>query len=114
MHFASLTAISMMLGLMRWPSIHWELAKAYAIGVPEQRAVFDAIFSDSTATSETTSAESGDSPPRQHVSVAEVNNYLPPAFMIVFGVSLLRLRTNPKIAIPASVASEIARPTTND
>ena len=46
--------------------------------------------------------------------VAEVNNYLLPAFMIVFGVSLLRHRATPKIAIPASVASEIARPTTND
>ncbi|HEY8184234.1 MAG TPA: hypothetical protein VII32_18470 [Thermoanaerobaculia bacterium] len=46
--------------------------------------------------------------------VAEVNNYLLPAFMIVFGVSLLRHRTSPKIAIPASVTSEIIRPTTND
>ncbi|HEV8660263.1 MAG TPA: DUF4386 family protein [Thermoanaerobaculia bacterium] len=42
--FAALAALSMMLGLMRWPSIHWELAKAYATAGTEQRAVFEALF----------------------------------------------------------------------
>ena len=44
MHFASLASVSMTLGLMRWPSIHWELAKAYSVASPEQRPVFDAVF----------------------------------------------------------------------
>jgi hypothetical protein len=29
MLFAFLAAFSMMLGLMRWPSVHWELARAW-------------------------------------------------------------------------------------
>ena len=44
MQFAGLTALAMMLGLMRWPSIHWELATAYVAGSPEQRGVLEAIF----------------------------------------------------------------------
>ena len=44
MQFAGLTAIAMMLGLMRWPSIHWELATAYVVGSPEQRGVLEALF----------------------------------------------------------------------
>ena len=44
MHFASIAAISMMLGLMRWPSVHWELAKAYVAADPSQRLLFDALF----------------------------------------------------------------------
>jgi hypothetical protein len=44
MHFATLAAISMMLGLMRWPSIHWELAKGYEIASQDQRILFDAVF----------------------------------------------------------------------
>ena len=43
-HFATLAAISMMLGLMRWPSVHWELAKAYVTAAPDQRLTLDAIF----------------------------------------------------------------------
>lgn len=34
----------MMLGLLRWPSIHWELARSYATASTENRATLDAIF----------------------------------------------------------------------
>lgn len=37
-------AISMMLGLMRWPSIHWRLAEAYQTADAGQQAVLAAIF----------------------------------------------------------------------
>ena len=30
MLFAALSSVAMILGLARWPSIHWELAQAYA------------------------------------------------------------------------------------
>lgn len=43
-HFATVASISMMLGLMRWPSIHWELARAYGGATAEQRPSFDALF----------------------------------------------------------------------
>jgi hypothetical protein len=44
MLFAVVAAISMMLGLLRWPSIHWALAEAYAAGGPSDRAVIAAVF----------------------------------------------------------------------
>ncbi|MBK5259264.1 MAG: DUF4386 family protein [Thermoanaerobaculia bacterium] len=44
MLFATITALAMMLGLMRWPSIHWELARAYVAESSEQRAVIEAVF----------------------------------------------------------------------
>lgn len=39
------TAVSMLLGLARWPTVHWELAKAYAVAGPEARVAIEAIFS---------------------------------------------------------------------
>ena len=42
--YAVMASISMMLGLMRWPSIHWRLAEAYAVADPSQRAVLAALF----------------------------------------------------------------------
>lgn len=42
--FAFLAAISMMLGLMRWPSVHWELARAWATADPSDHLVLAAIF----------------------------------------------------------------------
>ncbi len=42
--FAFLAAIAMMLGLMRWPSVHWELALAWNGAGPEQRSVLAALF----------------------------------------------------------------------
>lgn len=44
MLFAVVSAMSMMLGLLRWPSIHWALARAYATGTEADRAVISAIF----------------------------------------------------------------------
>lgn len=45
MLFAVVATISMMLGLMRWPSIHWELAQAYATASPAGREAIAAVFS---------------------------------------------------------------------
>jgi hypothetical protein len=42
--FALVAAVSMMLGLMRWPSIHWELARAWAASGASERVVLAAIF----------------------------------------------------------------------
>ena len=41
---AMLSAISMMLGLLRWPTLHWRLAELYASADPSQRGVIEAIF----------------------------------------------------------------------
>jgi hypothetical protein len=44
MLFAVLAAITMMLGLLRWPSIHWELARAWDGAAAPERATLAAIF----------------------------------------------------------------------
>jgi putative effector of murein hydrolase LrgA (UPF0299 family) len=44
MAFALLAAVSMMLGLMRWPSVHWELARAWGSAVGGDRLVLAAVF----------------------------------------------------------------------
>src|SRR5688500_4642852 len=44
MLFAVVSAISMMLGLLRWPSIHWTLAQAYAAGTDADRLAIGAVF----------------------------------------------------------------------
>jgi len=44
MLFAVVAAISMILGLLRWPSIHWTLAEAYANGTEADRAAINAVF----------------------------------------------------------------------
>jgi len=41
---AVVAALSMMLGLMRWPTIHWRLAELYACADATQRAVLEAMF----------------------------------------------------------------------
>ena len=41
---AVLAALSMMLGLMRWPSIHWRLAEFYQSADPAQRGTVSALF----------------------------------------------------------------------
>jgi hypothetical protein len=41
---AIVAALTMMLGLMRWPTIHWRLAELYAGADGSQRAVLDALF----------------------------------------------------------------------
>jgi hypothetical protein len=129
---AVLAAIAMMLGLMRWPSIHWHLAQLQATATPEQQQVIAATF-DGLNTylgnyigeflgelsfnmffllSSWTLLQSRAAPRWvagvglvvaaagfvgmfRNVtlvvsSVAAVNNYLLPLWMIVFGVVLLR------------------------
>ena len=41
---ASLGTLSMCLGLMRWPSIHWVLAEAWETGDPAAREAIAATF----------------------------------------------------------------------
>jgi len=65
---AFLAALSMMAGLMRWPTIHWRLTGAAGVV---------GMFRNVTATV---------SP------VAAINNYLLPLWMIAFGILLLRQR----------------------
>ena len=42
--FATIAAVSMLLGLARWPSVHWELARAYATATADAREALDAVF----------------------------------------------------------------------
>jgi hypothetical protein len=138
-HFADLSAISMMLGLMRWPSIHWELAKAYRVASADQREVLDALFlglnrylgnyigeflgelsiSIFFLLAAVAILRTGSTFPRwigyvgvvtafagmigmfrnvTHAvaNIADINNYLLPLWMIVFGVSLLRHQRDSK------------------
>ena len=43
MLFALVSSLAMMAGLMRWPSLHWELAQAWA-AVPSARPALEAVF----------------------------------------------------------------------
>ena len=42
--FAAVAAVSMFVGLARWPSMHWELARSYATVSPDARSAIDAVF----------------------------------------------------------------------
>ena len=44
MLFAMVAAFAMMLGLMRWPSVHWHLAVAFEHAAPPEQAVLAAVF----------------------------------------------------------------------
>jgi hypothetical protein len=44
LQFAVVAAVAMMLGLMRWPSIHWHLALAFEHAAPPEQAVIAAVF----------------------------------------------------------------------
>jgi hypothetical protein len=44
LHLATLSAFASVIGLARWPSIHWELARAYISAGPEVRSALEAIF----------------------------------------------------------------------
>ena len=135
MLLATVGAVSMMLGLMRWPSIHWELAQAYIAGAPDTRTALVAIFDGLNAflgnyvgeflgelsvslfflLSALAMLQPQTGFPRwmgflgvttaliglvgmfRNVTplvdpVAEVNNYLLPLWMIVFGIGLMRSR----------------------
>lgn len=132
MFLATISSLAMMLGLMRWPSFHWELALAWE-AAPNARPALDAIFNATnrylgnylgeflgeltvnvffllTARAMlkrgsgfapwigwlgATTAAAGLIGMFRNTSaivgpVAEVNNYLLPFWLIVFGVSLLR------------------------
>jgi hypothetical protein len=130
--FAVLSSLAMMMGLMRWPSFHWELARVWA-AEPSARPALEAVFNATNlylgnyigeflgevcvnvffllAAVAMLKRDSGF--PRWIgwlgvatgiagligafrnaigfvAPVAEVNNYLLPLWMIVFGVGLLR------------------------
>jgi hypothetical protein len=149
MHFASLSAIAMMLGLLRWPSAHWVLAETFGEAGPETRfliaAEFDALnsylgnyvgeflgelsFSVFFLLSALAMLAPRSRFPRwmailglltacagfvgmfRNVTdvvdpVAEVNNYLLPLWMMVFGIGMLRsLPAEPEAASPAPARS---------
>ena len=44
LQFAFLAGVCMMLGLMRWPSVHWELARAWRAAGEGDRLVLAAVF----------------------------------------------------------------------
>lgn len=44
LQFALVAALSMMLGLMRWPTVHWSLAQVQATATPEQQQIVAGIF----------------------------------------------------------------------
>jgi hypothetical protein len=137
MYFAVVSSLSMIFGLMRWPSLQWELARAW-IADPGVRPALDAVFNGANAylgnyigeflgelcmsiffllaAAAMLKRESGF--PRwigwlgiatgtagligmfrnvtaTVAAVAELNNYLLPVWMIVFGISLLRYRRKP-------------------
>ena len=149
MYFAVVSSLSMILGLMRWPSLHWELARAW-IADPSVRPALDAVFNGANlylgnyigeflgelcmsvffllAASAMLKQGSGFSRwigwlgiatgtagligMFRNVTaivapVAEVNNYLLPVWMIVFGVSLLRYRrqTSALLIQPAPIGA---------
>ena len=44
LQLAVVAALAMMLGLMRWPSIHWHLALAFERAAPPEQAVLASVF----------------------------------------------------------------------
>jgi len=133
LQMAVIAALAMMLGLMRWPSVHWHLAALHATGTPEQQqtvaTVFDglntylgnyigeflgelcfnvfALLSSWTlhraenarwvAIMGLVTGVAGLVGMFRNLTtvvgpVAEVNNYLLPLWMILFGVVLIRYR----------------------
>jgi hypothetical protein len=149
MQFAVVSSLAMVLGLMRWPSFHWELARTW-VAEPAARPALNALFNAANLylgnyigeflgelcvsvfflLSASAMLEQRSNFPRWTAwlgiatgtagligmfrnvtpavaAVAEVNNYLLPLWMIVFGVSLLRsTRRSVVVAIrPAPVAA---------
>jgi hypothetical protein len=138
--FAFLSAITMIAGLIRWPSFHWELARAWVADPairPELAAVFAATnrylgnyvgeflgelcigvffllsavamlkegsgFARWIGWAGVIASAAGLMAMFRNITpavslIAEVNNYVLPAWMIVFGVSLIRYRAVPVIA----------------
>ena len=138
--FATVATIAMMLGLMRWPSIHWELALAYVEAPPAEQATIAAVFAGLNRYLGNSIGEflgelgfnvffllsalamrKAPAFPRwlswlglasailgllgmfRNVTaavapIAEVNNYLLPLWMIVFGWALIRYGRRPEPA----------------
>ncbi|HYC91849.1 MAG TPA: DUF4386 family protein [Thermoanaerobaculia bacterium] len=140
MLFAAVSSLAMVAGLMRWPSFHWELARAWATAEPETRTALNVVF-DATnlylgnyigeflgelamslffllSAAAMLKRSSGFAPwvgwlgvgtgaagllgmfrnaLHSVAPIAEVNNYLLPLWMIVFGIALLRYQ---KEAVP--------------
>ena len=136
MVFAALSSMAMILGLMRWPSLHWQLAQDWAaepLARPALEAIFDATnsylgnyigeflgelcfcvffllssaamlrrdsgfprwvgaFGLATAASGLVGMFRNVTP--SVAAIAEINNYLLPLWMIVFGASLIRNAAN--------------------
>jgi len=44
LQWSVVAAVSMMLGLLRWPSVHWHLATLQATATPEQQPIIAALF----------------------------------------------------------------------
>lgn len=132
MSFAVVSSLAMILGLMRWPSFHWELARTWSTE-PSVRPALEAVFNATNrylgnyigeflgelcmsiffllsatamarrdsgfarwtawlgiATSVAGLAGMFRNVTQAVAIIAELNNYLLPVWMIVFGVSLLR------------------------
>jgi len=91
--FALLSSFSMMIGLMRWPSVHWELAHPWGSAGDTQRTVLAA----GTALARMVGHRNRSPRARRYVAqrhslvsaIADVNNYLLPAWMIGFGIWLV-------------------------
>lgn len=49
LHCAALSAVSMMLGLLRWPSMHWRLAERYDVADASERKAIAALFDGSNS-----------------------------------------------------------------
>lgn len=130
--FAVVSSVAMILGLMRWPSLHWELARSW-VAEPSARPALNAIFDGANRylgnyigeflgelcfcifflLSASAMLKQSRSFPRwvawfgllagaaglvgmfRNVTntvapIAELNNYLLPLWMVIFGVALLR------------------------
>lgn len=139
--FAVVAAIAMMLGLMRWPSIHWHLALTYQYAPGPEQAVIASIFDGlNTYLGNYIGEFLGElsfslfflltsitwlrSPGARWIGwvgiltavfgfigmfrnvtawvdpIAEVNNYLLPAFMIILGIALIRWPAVDDTAVP--------------
>jgi len=139
--FAVVAAIAMMLGLMRWPTIHWHLALSYQYAPDPEKAVMASIFDGlNTYLGNYIGEFLGElsfslfflltsitwlrSPGARWIGwvgiltavcgfigmfrnvtiwvdpIAEVNNYLLPAFMIILGIALIRWPAVDDTAVP--------------
>lgn len=74
---AFLSALAMLLGLLRWPSVHWSLANAYVgAGSDAERAAIAALFDGLNSLLGN--------------FIGEIENSVLPLWMLVLGVLLVR------------------------